>query len=126
MGGQHDHSDNLSSRDIHRGNGLRCLLSVCIQHLEAEIVATVNIDLSADWVKIAEDTDDPFCAQCITNCIAEVAAVATDTDPTVSGMRLIGNDGPNPMAVSRNTHPTGFVFAKILSGPAAAVMVVNT
>jgi len=89
-------------------------------------MATTNVTITADWTKIADVADDPVCCSCITNCGWEVAATAADSEPTVDGTRLLGNaDGPNPMAVSRTTHPSGYLWARIINGPDSAVVAVD-
>lgn len=88
-------------------------------------MATANVPLTraGGWVKIAEDTDDAFCASSRFQQELEYAAWATDEDPTVGEGAALSNG----MAASRASHPTGFVFVRIAprSNESTAVVVVT-
>jgi hypothetical protein len=103
-------SNNDSLRNLHRRNGLRGILFVCIQYVEARIVATSNVTVTSAWTKVADDTDDPVLIQCPVRASWEVAAVATEVAPEVAGHRLIG---PN-QAVTRDLIGAGFIYCRLL------------
>jgi len=73
-------------------------------------MATTSVAVTTSWTKVADDTDDPVLIQCPVRAHWEVAAVATEVTPDVSGHRLIG---PN-QAVTRDLIGAGFIYCRLL------------
>ena len=85
---------------------------------------TVNTTITGTWTKLANDTDDPVLITSNSLAAIEIATVATDVAPSVSGHRLEGFAGG--MGVTRSVLGDGFVFARIVDSRfASAVMVVT-
>ena len=74
-------------------------------------MATVNTTVTAAWTKVADDTDDPVLITSGHPAVFEVALVATDTAPTVTGHRVEKmSDGE---ALTRLVLGYGFIFMRI-------------
>jgi hypothetical protein len=83
-------------------------------------MATANIEIySTIWTKVAEDTDDPVLIQGAAHFDYQVAAVATDTSPTVVGHLVSGRHE----LISREILGDGYIFVKLSSqGPQTLVV----
>jgi len=85
-------------------------------------MATQNFTVGTSWVRIAADTDDPLLISCNARVVVEFATTATDTDPTVTGHRLMMGEG---MALSRASGIVGYVSAKVASGTSSVTLAVD-
>jgi len=81
-------------------------------------MSTSNLDLTTAWEKVAEAADDPVLLQLTTDLEWEVAAVATDTDPTVTG-HLVRS---TLQQVARSDLGAGYLFARMRRGTGVLVV----
>jgi hypothetical protein len=82
-------------------------------------MATTNAALTTAWTQVAADSDDPVLLQLTTDLHWEVAAVATETAPTVTGHLVTGAH----QQVSRAVIGDGYLYARMRAG--AGVLVVT-
>ena len=78
-------------------------------------MATQNATLPADgsWIKVADAADDPILVQALgPNVIFQVAAVATDTNPTVQGHPLTDRSEGVDRSIGE-----GYIYARLMHSP---------
>jgi hypothetical protein len=75
-------------------------------------MATTNVTLTTAWTQVAADSDDPVLLQAIGGGPWQVAAMATEAAPSVSGHLI---EGPQT-AITRAVLGSGFIYAKALEG----------
>jgi len=85
-------------------------------------MATQNASITDTWSKIVDSGDSTFLVQARGDTDYEVATVATETNPTVSGHVISGNKS----AVTRDTLGEGHVYARVLYGSTATLVVTGS
>ena len=78
-------------------------------------MATQNATLAADgsWLKVADAADDPILIQALApNVVFQVAAVATETEPTVHGHQLTDRLSGVDRSIG-----DGHVYARLMHSP---------
>jgi hypothetical protein len=83
---------------------------------------TQNATITTSWSKVVDTGDTTFLIQVLGDSVFEVATVATDTDPTVRGHVVTGNQA----AVSRDLLGAGHVYAKVILGSSATLVVTGS
>jgi hypothetical protein len=85
-------------------------------------MATSNVTVTTSWVKLADGADTNTTVQCNRDdATYEIASVATETAPTVIGVRIRGRK-----IVNREQFGAGFVYAKLIDGSASTSFIVTT
>lgn len=82
-------------------------------------MATSNVTVTTSWVKLADDSDDPVLIQAPPGVEWEVAAMATETPPSVSGHSLYGRK----MVITRDNIGDGYLYARLISGSSETFIV---
>jgi hypothetical protein len=75
-------------------------------------MATVNTTITSAWTKLADAADDPVLITSGTSAVVEVATVATNVAPSVTGHRL--EELASGQAVTRAVIGDGYIFARIV------------
>lgn len=87
---------------------------------------TTNVNLTTTWTKVAESSDSELLIQAHIDvktsryALFEIAAVATDTAPTVLGHQVYYTE----QAVTRDTIGSGYLYARAID-PEAITLVVT-
>lgn len=82
-----------------------------------------EVTVTAAWTKVADDTDDPVFITSAHPAVFEVALVATDTAPTVTGHRVpLMSEGDCITRVIGD----GFIFMRIADSRFSTATVVVT
>jgi hypothetical protein len=84
-------------------------------------MATQNATITASWLKLADANDDPVMIQSTGFIEYQVAAMATETTPTVQGHTISGRD----YAISRATLGEGHIYARLIAGGESETLVVT-
>ena len=82
-------------------------------------MATQNATITNTWSKIVDTGDSAFLIQSRGDTVYEVAAMATETAPTVQGHVVSGNTG----AITRAALGEGHVYARAISATTALLVV---
>jgi hypothetical protein len=84
-------------------------------------MATQNVSLTPDWLKVADAADDPVLIQAGANFEYQIAAVSVDGDPTVLGHLLRG-----PIrGISRSMIGPGHLYARISYGDGPGILIIS-
>jgi len=84
-------------------------------------MATSNVTVTTSWVKLADDTDTNTAVQCNhDDATYEIASVASETAPTVIGLRFRGRK-----IVNREQFGPGFAYAKLVAGSISSIFIVS-
>jgi hypothetical protein len=84
-------------------------------------MATQNATITSAWSKIADAADDPVLIQASGYIEYQIAAMETETAPTVRGHLITGRD----QGIIRSVIGPGHLYARLTAGDESATLIVT-